>query len=93
VREAVQDQGMNARIAGQHLPERAGRRVAVEDRTDILTEMPEHGSTNPLSMTGRILEYSTEFVSYFRANGKAKRPVSDRPSWHEAKRDGYLPSP
>ena len=47
VREAVHDQRVNARIAGQHLPERTRRRIAVENRTNILTQMPEHESRFP----------------------------------------------
>ena len=42
--DTMQDQGVNARIAGQNLPERAYCRIAVKDRTNILTQIPEHGS-------------------------------------------------
>ena len=42
VREAMQRQRMQAWIAGQHFPARAGCRVALDDAVDVFAQMTEH---------------------------------------------------
>jgi hypothetical protein len=43
MRKSVQCQGMQARVAGQHLPARTSRRVALEDAVDVFAQPREHG--------------------------------------------------
>ena len=38
----MKDQGVDAGITGQHFPERASSRIAVKNRPNILTQVPEH---------------------------------------------------
>ena len=49
VTSAVPDQRVQARIAGQHLPRRAGRGVAVEHDGDVFAQAGEHGRHFPIS--------------------------------------------
>jgi hypothetical protein len=43
MRSAMQRQGMEARIAGQHLPRGTGGRIAFKNAGNIFTQTGEHG--------------------------------------------------
>ena len=47
VRQTMQDQRMNPRITGEHLPCRTRRRIAVKHGTDIFTQTTEHETGTP----------------------------------------------
>jgi hypothetical protein len=54
VRQAVEEQGMDTRIAGQHFPEGTRRRIAVENRPNILAHQPEHEAASPFQKDGNF---------------------------------------
>src|ERR1043165_5048014 len=55
VREMMKPDGVQARIAGQHFPGGARRRVALQDAGDVATQFPEHQA---------ILGFPTDSINY-----------------------------
>jgi hypothetical protein len=54
VRQAMHDNGMNTGVAGEHLPGGTGGWVAVENRTNILTQIPKHQTEFPIKTRGNF---------------------------------------
>src|SRR5690348_7952748 len=65
---AMQEDRVQARIAGEHLPDVAGGGIAVEDAADVLADAAEHGllgqSLGGERSCGRSLAFPSKLINY-----------------------------
>jgi hypothetical protein len=52
--QAMQNKRMDSRITSQDFPKRTSCRIAVKNRTDIFTQIPEHEANSPFWNEGEF---------------------------------------